>query len=330
MTRCSSVALMIASFAFVPACTDSDPESIAPESPGWESATTTTDDGKIVIQKVAYRANGLRIVGQVCRPAGTGPFPLIVANHAGFQGLPAWNGGECAEAARRGFVQIESAFRGQDGSSGTIEICLGEVDDTLAMLDVALAMPEVDPDRVVMRGDGHGGCVTARALQRGVAVKAAASVSGMSDLPALYSFWGAQAATGTGPVPQYEALVALANETLGGAPDDYPDEYRRRSPVEHMGQLPTTVPFLITHLVEDKIVPTRQSCVLAQRLGLQGHHFDEQHELVPTAPAGCEAVWAPSVAEPSSWNAARYLLVYEGDGAAMESDVDAFLSAKLR
>lgn len=329
MTRCSSVALMIASFAFAPACTDSEPESIAPEGPGWESATTTTDDGKIVIQKVAYRANGLRIVGQVCRPAGTGPFPLIVSNHAGFQGLPAWNGGECAEAARRGFVQIESAFRGQDGSSGTIEICLGEVDDTLAMLDIALAMPEIDPNRVVMRGTGHGGCVTARALQRGAAVKAAASVSGISDLPGQYAFWSAQALAGSGP--QYDGLVALANETLGGAPDDYPDEYRRRSPIEYMGQLPTTVPFLITHLVEDKIVPTRQSCDLAQRLGLKGHHYDEQHELVATAPAGCEASWAPSVAEPTSWTAARYLVVYEGeDGAVMESDVDAFLSAKLR
>jgi dienelactone hydrolase len=338
MPRRSSIVLVACLFAPAPAC-GGDPA--APDGgtigPGWESAATTTDDGSIIIQKVSYRSGGLRIFGQVCRPAGPGPFPLIVANHSGVTGLPAWNGGACAQAARSGRVQIESSFRGQDGSGGVVELCLGEVDDVLRMLEIALAMPEVDRARVAMWGASHGGCVTTRALQRGARVNAAVSVFGIANMRTEYELWASQLAAGVGPIVQYRMLIDLAKAGIGGPPEDFPDDYLRRSPIELAAEVPAAIPFLIAHGTADPIVPPRQSCELAQRLGVQGHHFDAQHQLVSTTPAGCEAVWTPSAAAIGSWPATRYLLVHDGladlvggPATGLDADVESFLTAKLR
>jgi len=333
MSRCAIVLVLCLS-----ACTDATDEMVT--SP-WESVSTTLDDGSIVIQKVSYRSGGLRIFGQICRPAGAGPFPLIVANHSGVTGLPSWGGGPCAETARAGKIQIESSYRGQDGSGGYVELCLGEVDDVLHMLDLALTLPEVDRNRVAMWGSALGGCITTRALQRGAPVKAAASLYGITDMKTAYEFWSAQLTAGTGPLAQYKQLIDLANAGIGGPPADYPEDYMRRSTLEHAAEIPSSTPYLIAHGMSDLLVPARQSCELAQRLGVQGHHFDDQHNLLTTAPAGCESLWTASTAPISSWTDNRYLLVYDGVAsalvdsapaisAAMEADVTSFLTAHLR
>lgn len=326
MSRCPSIVLATSLLA---ACTGGDE---AAPGPAWESVTTTTDDGTVVIQKVSYRSGGLRVFGQVCRPAGSGPFPLVVANHPGFTGLPAWNGGACKETARRGAIQIESSYRGQDGSDGVVELCLGEVDDVLRMLALALELPEVDRARVTMWGASHGGCITTRALQRGAPVTAAASVAGIADLAAAYRFWRGQIDAGMGPTTQYEQLINLANAGIGGPPDEAPDGYLARSTIETAAQTPAAIPFLLAHGGDDPLVPASQSCTLAQRLGVQGHHFDEQHQLVATPPEGCETAWSSSTSPIGSWPGVRYLTVYDGLsqlGGAMAADVESFLDAKL-
>jgi dienelactone hydrolase len=333
MSRCSSIVLVMYLCAPATACLPSGDDPPAPGAtvgPGWESATTTTDDGSIVIQRVVYRSGGLRIFGQVCRPTGPGPFPLVVANHDGVTGLPAWGGGACAETARHGRVQIESSYRGQDGSGGSIELCLGEVDDVLAMLEIALAMPEVDRARVAMWGSGLGGCITTRALQRGAPVTAAASVLGISNLKTQYEAWRNGLGTGNGPSAQYQILMEAAHAAIGGPPEDYPDEYLRRSSILRATEIPAAIPLLLAHAVGDPIVSPRQSCELAQRLGVAGHHFDAQRQLVTTAPAGCETAWTPVATPTGSWTAARYLLVYQDPATAMSADVEDFLAAKLR
>ena len=62
---------------------------------------------------------------------------------------------------------MSSEYRGEGGSEGRKEVCLGEVDDVLQMLAIADVQPYVKPDRVLMWGGSHGGCVTLRAIERG-------------------------------------------------------------------------------------------------------------------------------------------------------------------
>ncbi len=93
--------------------TDPDPAPL-----GWETVTRTTDSASVIIEKVSYRSNGLRIFGQVCRPPSAGPHPVMIVNHGGFAGLGAeeWNGGVCRETASRlGYVVVESSYRGEGG-----------------------------------------------------------------------------------------------------------------------------------------------------------------------------------------------------------------------
>jgi dipeptidyl aminopeptidase/acylaminoacyl peptidase len=306
-------------------------------TPAWESVETTSDDGKVVIQKVSYRSGGLRIWGQVCQPAIGGPFPLLVTNHGGASGMGDWNGAYCRGVAQSGVVVIESSYRGEDGSDGAIELCGGEVDDVLAMLDIARTLPEVDAKRVAMWGPSHGGCVTTRAIERGAPVAVAADVFGVVELGTDYAFWRSQLAAGTGPVADYQTLIDLADTAIGGPPEQFPDAYRARSATGHVAELPPELPFIIAQGGADPLVPPIQSCQLAHALGIAGHHFDANHNLIATVPPGCEGTWTQDPAPLGSFAANRYLLVYDTlghtvdgiVGAALLNDVTMFLLAKL-
>jgi dienelactone hydrolase len=240
------------------ACGGETPTAAAPRAASWESVLRTTDTASVVIEKVSYRSGALRVFGQVCRPASAGPHPVMVLNHGGFEGLAGeWNGGMCRNAAEQlGYVVVESSYRGEDGSEGRIEICLGEVDDVLAMLDIALQQPYADRRRVVMWGGSHGGCITTRAFQRGAPVHAAADVFGPGDLAATFAFWQAQIAAGSPYAQVYRDLVDVTTRAAGGTPAQVPAAYAARSPARFAADLARRPePFLIVHGVTDLLVP---------------------------------------------------------------------------
>ena len=41
----------------------------------------------MIVERVSYQVDGLRVFARVCRPAAAGVYPLIVYNHGGFDGL---------------------------------------------------------------------------------------------------------------------------------------------------------------------------------------------------------------------------------------------------
>jgi dienelactone hydrolase len=308
--------------------------------PDWRSVEVLFDDGAIVTERVKYLSDGLVIDGQVCRPKEGGPYPVIVFNHGGFMGLgidPM--SGNCVDSARAGYVWIGSSYRGEDASEGEVEVCLGEVDDVLAMIDVALAQPYADRDRVVMWGGSHGGCITTRAVQRGAPVHAAADVFGPADLASNYQFWVDQIEAGTGPTAAYQQLIDVVDGAIGGPPADHPDAYAARSPIEF--ELPPGLPFMITHGTLDELVPVAQSCALvADAGGFTAFHLDGSQSEVTSAPAGCEdasLTWTAGPRPSPQWPGGRYLVVYDGlghsfagaPGSAMLGDLVAFLLAKL-
>jgi dienelactone hydrolase len=314
----------------------------AGSSDGWESVEVTTDDGAIVIERVSYRSEGLLIVGQVCRPAGAGPFPVLISNHGGFSGLVGdWNGGSCADGARNGFVVVMSSYRGEDGSEGEVEVCLGEVTDVLVMTDIALAQPYADADRVLMLGGSHGGCITLRAVQRGAPVHGAVDIFGPTDLATNYAFWVDQVAAGGPYVAFQQMLIDLLEDVTGGTPAQVPDAYAARSPLAFADDLPAGVPVMMVHGVIDPLVPPGQSCALAAAVaGVQSFHLDGAQLETTTAPAGCESsgvTWLAGPRPQPGWPGSRYLVVYDGvghdfngaGGMTMVTDSLSFLAAKL-
>jgi X-Pro dipeptidyl-peptidase (S15 family) len=157
----------------------------APSDGGWHTIDVTHREANVVVERVSYGGTGTqpRVFGQVCRPTGGATkHPVVVLNHGGFSGLKGdADGGLCVTLARKGYVAIEASYRGEDGSQGNVEACLGEVDDVLAMLTVALVQPYADSAHVGMLGSSHGGCVTLRALERGAPVRVAADGFGITD-----------------------------------------------------------------------------------------------------------------------------------------------------
>jgi len=317
-----------------------DANSVDAAPPAWEAVEVLFDDGEVVTERVKYRSGSLLIDGQVCRPKAGGPYPVIVFNHGGFMGLGiAADSGNCIDSARAGFVWIGSSYRGEDASEGEIEVCLGEVDDVLAMIDVALAQPYADRDRVVMWGGSHGGCITTRAVERAAPVDAAVDVFGPADLASNYQFWVDQIEAGTGPTAAYQELVQVVDDAIGGPPADYPDQYAARSPGNF--ELPAGLPFMVTHGTVDELVPVAQSCdLVAGAGGFTAFHLDGSQAEVTSPPVGCEdagLTWSAGPRPSPGWPGGRYLVVYDGlghgfggaAGNAMLGDVITFLMAKL-
>jgi dipeptidyl aminopeptidase/acylaminoacyl peptidase len=295
-----------------------------------------------VVERVTYLAGGLTIVGQVCRPTAPGRHPILVFNHGGFSGLGAeWDGALCAGAAN-GFVIAMSSYRGEDGSQGTVEVCAGEVDDTLQLLAVVGAQPYADPSHAAMFGASHGGCITLRAIARGAPVRAAADLFGPVHWGAIETDLAGRLALGIAGdlAVTYRDIVDHLLAATGGTPDQVPATYAARSPLFEIPALAVAAPdLLIAHGADDPIVPVEQSCAIAGGLpGLVTHHIDSAGHLTPQPPPRCpELTWSGAPLSPTS-PGHRHLFVHDGAGhgvdapleQAMVNEAVAFLVARIQ
>ncbi|MET0286757.1 MAG: prolyl oligopeptidase family serine peptidase [Polyangiales bacterium] len=291
----------------------------------WESHTVTLEDEQIVIEKVGYRSQGLLVLGQLCRPKRAGPHPVHIMNHGGFSGLSSWNGGNCADAARNGWVAAESSYRGEDGSEGAVEVCLGEVDDVLQLLAIVRAQPYAAAERVLMSGTSHGGCITLRALQRGAPVQLAVDIFGPTDWASAHAGWKQALAQGAPQRASYEALVSALEQATGGSPEQVPEAYAVRSPLGQ--ELRHEAPLLIVQGTADAFVPTAQACALADDSFVR-LHVTVFGTVAASAPAGCEGSWLPGP-RPTTWPGSRYLVVYDDVGHNFEGFATSYLIADM-
>ena len=287
----------------------------------WTSVDTLQSSPTIV-EKVGYSSSAGNVVGRVCRPADAKAHAVIVINHGGFAGLGSnWLDPTdlCLLLAKKGYVVAEASYRGEGGSDGKVEICLGEVDDVLSMIPIVLNQPYADPSRVAMHGSSHGGCITLRALERGAPVKFASEGFGPTDWSDDVSYLQDEVAVGAGG--------ALANMVLGevrgviGNPSAMPAAYAQRSPIGFASSLPSSLPLMIAHGTADPAVRPGQSCAMAKQLGgFVAYHMDTTLSVVTTPPTAdpettseCASItWQPGPA-PTQWPN-RTLLVFDGVG----------------
>ena len=119
-------------------------------------------------QAAAFTVDGLKQYGVVVRPAQKGKYPLLLYLHGAAFGVPDYSLPWLAHLARRGYVIVAPAFRGEPLFAGTnpalpdyecegkIENLLGEVNDALGMVDGARRLPAVKPGRFGIVGHSFG------------------------------------------------------------------------------------------------------------------------------------------------------------------------------
>ncbi len=126
-------------------------------------------------EEITYTSDSLKIKGYLYRPAGTGPFPVVVVSHGsrerGELSQPnryEWLG---YRLSRLGYLTFAPERRGYGGSEGEGVVggaggyrslqhgVPGEVKDVLAALDFLKGRPDVDEKRIVLVGKSLGGLV---------------------------------------------------------------------------------------------------------------------------------------------------------------------------
>jgi hypothetical protein len=195
---------------------------------------------------------GKRIYGLICAPTTGGPYPVVIYNHGGTDNTnggnitgvvtaAGWTAqppgapdglGQCLDWAKRGWIFATSAYRGESvtitssnpgfasgtwTSGGSVEFCMGEVTDVLALTDLLInhasaitlgtaaeSVPINSNGKLLMYGYSHGGCITHRAVEQGAPVTAYSVIEGFTDMRLGY-LWGraagltaVQAAIGSG------------------------------------------------------------------------------------------------------------------------------------
>ena len=234
------------------------------------------------VRTIRYKArDGLEIAAVLTTPARrTGKPPLIVMPHGGPFARDSETWDWWAQfLADRGYVVIQPNYRGSSGY-GTPFAEKGEGQWGLAMQDdlddAVKAVADLgiaDPARVCMVGASYGGYAAIRAAQRdGRKYRCAVSYAGVSDLNRMMKYSSSFLFGGA----RGDWLREQAPDLKGVSPLNFPEQF--------------SVPLLLVHGEEDRVVPPVQSKVLAQKLKSEGkdvtyivqpeadHHFSRSED----------------------------------------------------
>ena len=116
-----------------------------------------------------YTSDGLRVTGQLTRPRGAGPWPVVILNHGYFPFAVYRTGYDTQHAsdylAERGYLGLAPDFRSYGGSDKAPNIFkAGQVIDTLNLIALAQLLPEAQPGKVLMWGHSNGGEITLKSM----------------------------------------------------------------------------------------------------------------------------------------------------------------------
>jgi pimeloyl-ACP methyl ester carboxylesterase len=330
LTRFRLCVACCVALAFGSACGDTGNQTPSPTPTpsgfAWLDRSVISSDGGIIVEKVSYRASGLKVWAEIFRPENTTHRTLLLWNHGGFAGLAEGDRTICRRlAADWGFVVAASYYRGEGGSEGVIEACKGEVDDVEALLIALKQEPYVDPDKIGVLGASHGGCVTLSVATRRPEVRVAVDMAGPSDWAALYNWMADQVARGEPFCAQigrtdckklHQDMMQQLRAGLGGTPAQVPNAYAERSPIQRLGSL--SVPTLFLHGTDDVLVNLDQTCLKRTVLGNAGRapgawNIDSSLHEKPSGTA-CGGGFRSSSVFLGVLAETNALVIYEGQG----------------
>jgi uncharacterized protein len=242
----------------------------------------------------AYQSDGLTITGMLNRPAGTGPFPVVILNH-GYYPLDVYQTGNGTKLAadylaQQGFLTLSPDFRSHAGSDDAPNwFRAGHVIDVLNLIPQARRLPDAQPGKVGMWGHSNGGAITAKAMVISDQIAAAVIYApASSNIVEDYWFRVERAEMRGAQIDPIDWPVR---------PEQAPDLYTRLSPLPYLDY--TSGPVLIHYGTADEVVPLKWPDDL--RIGLEA--------------AGKQVTMHLYEGQPHSFNGAANQLYLERTGA---------------
>jgi dipeptidyl aminopeptidase/acylaminoacyl peptidase len=205
----------------------------------------------------ATAPDGYPVHGWVVKPAGSGPHPVLLMIHGGPFTQYTWSMHDEAQVyAGAGYAVVMGNPRGSSGYGQahgryvTGDVGERSAPDLIALLDAALAEPELDSSRVGVLGGSHGGYMTT--WLAGHAGRFSAAVSERA-VNAIDSF------SGSSDIGYWFARGLYGQDRAGWAAE---------SPLSYADSIST--PMLIIHSEHDWRCPVEQAQRLFTALKLRG------------------------------------------------------------
>ena len=140
----------------------------------------------IVTREVTYDVDGLRMIAHLAQPVRPGPWPAVLIGHDGV-GLDEYQRQRADDLAAHGYLALAMDYHGgevffdrPDAMLARIMPLMSDVERMRAIgraaLDILLALPGVDPNRIAALGYGAGGRIVFELARVGVPFKAIALV----------------------------------------------------------------------------------------------------------------------------------------------------------
>jgi dienelactone hydrolase len=140
----------------------------------------------IVARQAIYEVDGLTMVGHLARPDGEGPWPAVLIGHDGI-GLEDYQRGRADILADMGYIALAMDYHAGRTYFGEPEAMLARVMPLLAdpgrmraigqaALEVLLAEPGTDHERLAMVGFGAGGRIVLELAGTGTRLLALAAI----------------------------------------------------------------------------------------------------------------------------------------------------------
>jgi len=140
----------------------------------------------VIIEKITYQSDGLKVKGYLAQPKNNGKYPCIVYNRGGNKEFGKLNTKKAvfilAKAASWGYVVAASQYRGNDGGEGKEEFGGKDVNDVLNLIPLFDHVNNTDTSKMGIYGWSRGGMMTYLTLTKTNKFKAAVIGGGLSDL----------------------------------------------------------------------------------------------------------------------------------------------------
>ena len=140
----------------------------------------------VIIEKITYLSDGLKVKGYLVRPKKEGNYPCIIYNRGGNKEFGKLTSRKAvfilAQVASWGYTVAASQYRGNDGGEGKEEFGGEDVNDILNLIPLFNNVQHTDTTKMGIYGWSRGGMMTYLTLTKTNKFKAAVVGAGLSDL----------------------------------------------------------------------------------------------------------------------------------------------------